>query len=130
MFAKMMHLHLSDAVLNLAVTLPVDGLFLTALIWEFILTFMLMYIVMAVSTDYRAEGSGAGLAIGGVIALEALVGGPICGASMNPARSIGRALITGDLNLLWCYIERPFRVPYAPQCFINCLGVVQKGNTT
>jgi len=102
-----LHLHIPEAVLNLAVTLPVDGLFLTALIWEFILTFMLMYVIMAVATDYRAEGSGAGLAIGGIIALEALVGGPICGASMNPARSIGPALISGDFQLLWCYIVAP-----------------------
>lgn len=74
-------------MLGSGVTLPADQSFMTALIFEIVLTFFLMFIIMAVATDYRAVGKAAGLAIGGTVMLDALFGGPVCGASMNPARS-------------------------------------------
>jgi glycerol uptake facilitator-like aquaporin len=60
-----------------------------------------------VATDTRAVGAGAAIAIGGTVGLDALFGGPITGASMNPARSIGPALVSGELHDLWIYVVAP-----------------------
>ena len=73
---------------DLGVTQPA-GSDLQSFAWEVVLTFFLMVVITAVATDIRAVGQAAALAIGGTVALGALVGGPISGASMNPARSIG-----------------------------------------
>ncbi len=78
-----------------------------SLVWEVVLTFFLMLVIVAVATDTRAVGHGAAIAIGGTVALGALVGGPVSGASMNPARSIGPALVSGDLSDLWIYLVAP-----------------------
>jgi aquaporin NIP len=78
-----------------------------AFLWELVLTFFLMFVIMAVATDSRAVGEAAAIAIGGTVGLDALFGGPITGASMNPARSIGPALVSGDLHALWLYIVAP-----------------------
>jgi aquaporin NIP len=94
------------AAVPLAVTKPA-GSDLQALAWETILSFVLMLVITAVATDTRAVGEAAALAIGGAVALGALVGGPITGASMNPARSIGPALVAGDLGFLWVYLAGP-----------------------
>ncbi|MDE2699217.1 MAG: MIP family channel protein [Gemmatimonadetes bacterium] len=93
--------------LNLGVTQPMDNLFATAFIWEFLLTFFLMLVIMAVATDYRATGQAAGLAIGGTIWFEAMFAGPLCGASMNPARSLGPALVSGDWTHFPAYVLGP-----------------------
>lgn len=71
------------------------------------LTAVLMIVILAVATDTRAVGSLAAIAIGGTIALEALVMGPITGASMNPARSLAPALATGNGGQLWIYLVGP-----------------------
>jgi glycerol uptake facilitator-like aquaporin len=71
------------------------------------MTFFLVFVVTAVATDARAVRSAAGLAIGGTIVLDAIVGGPISGASMNPARSFGPAIVANDLNGLWIYLVAP-----------------------
>ena len=71
------------------------------------LTFFLMFVIMAVATDTRAVGEAAAIAIGGTIGLDALVGGPISGASMNPVRSIAPALVSGNLHALWLYLVAP-----------------------
>ena len=76
-------------------------------LWELILSFFLMFVIMAVATDTRAVGEAAAIAIGATVGLDAMFGGPISGASMNPARSIGPALIGGDLHALWLYIVAP-----------------------
>jgi aquaporin NIP len=90
----------------LGVTQP-SGSDLQALVWEGVLTFFLVLVITAVATDTRAVGEAAALAIGGAVALGSLVGGPVSGASMNPARSIGPALIGADLSGLWIYVAGP-----------------------
>jgi aquaporin NIP len=72
-----------------------------------VLTFFLMFVIMAVATDSRAVGEAAAIAIGGTVGLDALFGGPVTGASMNPARSFGPAVVSGDLHALWLYILAP-----------------------
>ena len=72
-----------------------------------LLTFLLMFVIMAVATDTRAVGEAAAIAIGGAVGLDAMFGGPVTGASMNPARSIGPALVSGNLHALWLYIAAP-----------------------
>jgi MIP family channel proteins len=79
----------------------------TALLYEIVLTAILMFVITAVATDTRAVGAAAAIAIGGTVALDALFGGPITGASMNPARSIGPALASGTLTDLWVYVVGP-----------------------
>lgn len=76
-------------------------------LWEIVLTFVLMLVIMAVATDTRAVGEAAAIAIGGTVALGALVGGPVSGASMNPARSLGPGLAAGELDALWIYLLAP-----------------------
>ena len=78
-----------------------------AFVWEMILTFFLMFVIIAVATDSRAVGVMAGAAIGATVMLDAFVGGALTGASMNPARSIAPALVSGKLDMLWVYIAAP-----------------------
>lgn len=74
---------------------------------EIILTFFLMYVILKVSQGSKEQGLTAGIAIGGVVGLEAAFAGPISGASMNPARSIGPAIFAMDTSFLWLYIAAP-----------------------
>src|SRR5260221_10184744 len=74
---------------------------------EVLLTFFLMFVIMAVATDTRAVGQAAALAIGATVGLEALFAGPISGASMNAARSLGPALVSGSWTALWVYLSAP-----------------------
>ena len=85
-------------------TLPLKGNWLQSFMLELVLTFILMFVVLNVSTGAKEKGITAALAIGGVVAFEATFAGPICGASMNPARSIAPALFSGDLTHLWLYV--------------------------
>ena len=93
-------------IAHLGATLPSgsDG---QAFLWELVLTFFLMFVIMAVATDTRAVGEAAAIAIGGTVGLDAMFGGPVTGASMNPARSLGPALVSGDLHSVWIYILAP-----------------------
>jgi aquaporin Z len=74
---------------------------------EIILTGLLMLTILNVSTGPKETGLVAGIAIGGIIGLEALFAGPICGASMNPARSLAPAIVSGNLSSLWVYLTAP-----------------------
>lgn len=111
-----------DAILNLGVTAPIDGLFSTALAWEFVLTFLLMVVVVSVSTDYRAVGEMAGLAVGCVVWTEAIFAGIISGASMNPARSFGPALVSGDWNNFGAYVLGPILGAAAGMAFYRFIS--------
>jgi MIP family channel proteins len=79
----------------------------SALVYETALTALLMFVIMAVATDTRAVGAGAAIAIGGTVGLDALFGGPVTGASMNPARSFGPALASGEWHDFWIYVVGP-----------------------
>jgi aquaporin Z len=72
-----------------------------------VLTWFLMLVILSVSTGAKEKGITAGIAVGAVIGLEALFAGPICGASMNPARSFAPAMVSGHLDHLWIYLVAP-----------------------
>ena len=91
---------------HLGATLPSVGTG-SALVYELVLTSFLMFVIMAVATDTRAVGASAAIAIGGTVGLDALFGGPITGASMNPARSFGPALAAGEWRDFWIYVVGP-----------------------
>lgn len=93
-------------VANLGATLPAGSLGQSFGL-EVLLTAILMFVIIAVATDTRAVGETAAIAIGATVALDALWGGPISGASMNPARSIGPALVAGIGQDQWIYIVAP-----------------------
>lgn len=78
-----------------------------AVLWEATLTFFLMFVIIAVATDTRAVGTMAGAAIGATVALCAAFGGPVTGASMNPARSLAPAIFEGKLEVFWIYLIGP-----------------------
>lgn len=91
---------------DLGATLPASS-WQQSFFLEMILTFFLMLVIINVATGSKEQGLMAGIAIGATVALEAMFAGPISGASMNPARSIGPALISGNLNFLWIYLSAP-----------------------
>jgi thioredoxin type arsenate reductase len=102
-----LYLLLGD-VASLGTTLPADGDAWQSFGMETVLTFFLMVVIMAMATDTRAVGQAAALAIGGTVMVEALFAGPISGASMNPARSLAPALLSGTWTDQWVYIFGPF----------------------
>ena len=79
----------------------------SALVYEAVMTGFLMFVIMAVATDTRAIGAAAAIAIGGTVALDSLFGGGVTGASMNPARSFGPALVAGKWQDFWIYVAGP-----------------------
>jgi MIP family channel proteins len=95
-----------DQPAQLGATVPsiADG---RALIVEAVMTFFLMLVIISVATDTRAAGAPAAIAIGATVALDALFGGPLTGASMNPARSFGPALVAAEWSDLWIYVVAP-----------------------
>jgi aquaporin NIP len=92
---------------TLGTTLPA-GTNGQSFVLELILTFLLMFVILNVSTGAKEKGITAGIAVGAVIGLEAMFAGPICGASMNPARSLAPAIVSGHLEHLWIYLTAPF----------------------
>ena len=105
---------------NLGLTAPA-GSVLQAFVFEVILTLILMWVILSVSTGAKEKGITAGVAVGAVIGLEALFGGPISGASMNPARSLGPAIIALKTEALWIYLVAP--VVGALLAILVCRGV-------
>jgi aquaporin NIP len=91
---------------NLGATLPA-GTQMQSFILEVILTFLLMLVILNVSQGSKETGLFAGIAIGGTVLLEAMFAGPICGASMNPARSLSPAIVSGNITDVWIYIIAP-----------------------
>lgn len=91
---------------NLGATLPAES-WEQSFTLEFVLTFILMFVIMGVAHNDRDEGLMAGVAIGATIAVEAIFGGPISGASMNPARSFAPAVVSGNFQYHWIYWIAP-----------------------
>jgi aquaporin Z len=94
------------ATANLGATLP-SGSPLQSLVMEVVLTGLLMFVILCVATGSKEQGLMAGIAIGATVGLEAMFAGPICGASMNPARSLAPAVVAGALDHLWVYLAAP-----------------------
>jgi aquaporin NIP len=93
-------------IAHVGATFP-SGTQAQSFLWELVMTAFLMFVILAVATDTRAVGEAAAIAIGGTIGLDAMFGGPISGASMNPMRSAGPAIVSGDPHALWLYIVAP-----------------------
>lgn len=91
---------------NLGATLPA-GSDMQSFVLEIFLTALLMFVVLTVACGSKEQGLMAGIAVGGVVALEAMFAGPITGASMNPARSFAPAVVSGHLAHLWIYLVAP-----------------------
>lgn len=91
---------------GLGATLP-SGTVAQSFVMEWVLTLILMFVILRVSTGAEEKGITAGIAVGAVITLEALFGGPISGASMNPARSLAPAVVSGQTSSLWIYLSAP-----------------------
>ena len=109
---------------TLGATLPA-GAPMQSFVLELVLTFLLMFVILSVSTGAKEKGITAGIAIGAVIALEAMFAGPISGASMNPARSLAPAVVSGHLEHLWIYFAGP--VLGALLAIPACCGVRESG---
>jgi aquaporin Z len=91
---------------GLGATIP-SGSLAQALAMEVLLSFLLMLVILNASTGHMEKGIMAGVAIGATVGLEALIGGPVTGASMNPARSFGPAIVSFNLDALWLYLAAP-----------------------
>jgi aquaporin Z len=108
------------ASLTLGVTEP-SGAAMQSFWMEFLLTLILMFVILSVSFGAKEKGLLAGVAIGAVIALEAMFAGPISGASMNPARSLAPALVAMRLEYLWLYVVAPIVGAMASVAVCRCV---------
>jgi len=90
----------------LGATIP-SGSNMQSFVLEYILSFFLMLVIINVAKGSKEQGLFAGIAIGSVVLLEAMFAGPVCGASMNPARSLGPAIVSGEMKQVWIYITAP-----------------------
>ncbi len=90
----------------LGATLPAGSAW-QSFVLEVVLTGILMFVILSVSTGAKEKGITAGIAVGAVIGLEAMFAGPICGASMNPFRSLAPAIVSGHFEHLWVYLTAP-----------------------
>jgi aquaporin Z len=105
---------------SLGATQPA-GSALQSFVLELILTCVLMFVILSVSTGAKEKGLTAGVAIGAVVALEAMFAGPVCGASMNPARSLGPAIVSTQLQSLWIYLLAPALGGYLATLLCRCV---------
>ncbi len=106
--------------MTIGTTLPSGSVF-QSFVLELLMTWFLMFVILSVSTGAKEKGIMAGSAIGAVVALEAIFGGPVSGASMNPARSLGPALVSANVGGLWIYLLAP--AIGAAIAVLTCKGV-------
>lgn len=100
-----LHLIFPTAI-DFGTTLP-SSTWQVTFVAEVVFTFLLMFVILNVSTGHMEKGIMAGVAVGATVGVLALIGGPISGASMNPARSIAPAFMSSKLQHLWVYIAAP-----------------------
>ncbi|KAK2982050.1 hypothetical protein RJ640_017401 [Escallonia rubra] len=110
---------------HFAGTLP-SGSDVQSLVLEFIITFYLMFVISGVATDNRAIGELAGLAVGSTVLLNVMFAGPISGASMNPARSLGPAIVSSHYRGLWIYMVGPISGAIAGAWVYNIIRFTDK----
>jgi aquaporin NIP len=110
---------------TLGATLPA-GSAMQSFVLELILTFILMFVIIHVASGSKEQGMFAGLAIGSVVLLEAMFAGPICGASMNPIRSLSPAIVSGHTEHLWIYLSAP--ILGAVIAVFTWIGLKEKSN--
>ncbi|RWR92418.1 aquaporin NIP1-1-like protein [Cinnamomum micranthum f. kanehirae] len=111
-------------------TLPQKGISpLDAIIWEFIITFFLMFVVCGVATDERAINELSGVAIGATVLFNVLIAGPVTGASMNPARSLGPAIVAKNFQWIWIYIFAPTLGAITASVIYRLLRVLDKSES-
>ncbi|MDB6005832.1 MAG: Aquaporin [Prosthecobacter sp.] len=122
--SSLLHVLFPGDPTRLGTTLPA-GSDLQSFVLEFVLTAILMLTILSVSTGAKEKGITAGIAIGGVIGLEAMFAGPACGSSMNPFRSLAPALVSSHLEHLWLYLTAP--VIGALVAVPLCIGVREAG---
>lgn len=108
---------------TLGATIPKQGE-MQSFILEILLMFFLMFVILNVSSGSKEKGLTAAITIGAVVGLEAMFAGPISGASMNPARSLAPALVSGNFASLWIYLTAPFIG--AGAAILGCRGVREK----
>lgn len=106
-------------------TLP-TGTNIQSFVLEFVITFYLMFVISGVATDNRAIGELAGLAVGSTILLNVMFAGPISGASMNPARSLGPAIVSNEYRGIWVYILGPIAGAIAGAWVYNIIRFTDK----
>jgi aquaporin Z len=107
---------------TLGATLPGKPQWLwQSFVFEIVLTSILMFVILSVSTGAKEKGVMAGVAIGAVVALAALFAGPVSGASMNPARSLGPAVVSGNVTHLWLYVVAPIIGAVAAVATCRCV---------
>lgn len=109
---------------SLGATIPA-GSALQSFVLELLLTAILMFAILGVSSGAAEKGITAGIVVGAVIALEAMFAGPICGASMNPARSLAPAIVSGHIQSLWIYLVAP--IAGAAVGMLGCRCVRERG---
>jgi aquaporin NIP len=117
--SSMLHL-LFPSNTTLGATVPA-GPAVQSFILELVLTLLLMFVILSVSTGAKEKGITAGIAVGAVIAFEAMFAGPISGASMNPARSLAPAVVSGQLGSLWVYLTAPVLGAAAAVVICRCI---------
>jgi MIP family channel proteins len=109
---------------TLGATIPAGPL-MQSFVLEIVLSCILMFVILAVSTGSKEKGITAGIAIGAIVGLEALFAGPISGASMNPSRSLAPALVSGNLDQVWIYLLAP--VLGVGLAIVGCRCVQEEG---
>ena len=117
---------------TLGATRP-SGHVIQSFVMEVVLSWILMFVILSVSTGAKEKGLTAGIAVGSTVALAALLGGPVSGASMNPARSLAPALLSANLENLWIYLTAPFigAALAAPVCrVVQANGCCQTAGST
>lgn len=120
LFASLLLRLLFPAHPHLGATQPAGPL-LQSFILEVVLTLLLMLVILSVSTGAKEKGITAGIAVGSVIAFEALFAGPISGASMNPARSLAPALVSMQFGALWIYLLAPVAGAWMAVAACRCI---------